>query len=73
LLLGAACSWRARDSYVDRVTQAAAALPAIAIAIEYAGSFVLPFDLSIARPLKVPLALGWAVLALTAVALAVHG
>lgn len=56
-------------THVDRVTQAAAALPAIAL--EYARSFVLPFDLSIARPLYVSSALGWAVLALAAAALVV--
>jgi tetratricopeptide (TPR) repeat protein len=54
-------------THAERITQAAVALPAIAL--EYARSFVLPFDLSIARPLYVPIALGWAVLALAAVAI----
>ncbi len=58
-------------THVDRLAPAAIALPAIAL--EYARTFVLPFDLSISRPLYLPAALGWAVLvvgaALTVLAL----
>lgn len=49
-------------THANRVVQAVLALPAIVT--EYARSFLLPFDMSISRPLYVPLALGWAVLAL---------
>ena len=52
----------------ERLARAAGALPAIVL--EYARSFLLPFDLSISRPLNLPVAVGWAALAVVVVVVA---
>ena len=55
-------------THADRLVHAAVTLPAVAL--EYARSFVLPFDLSISRPLYLGAAVGWIALAAVSAALA---
>jgi hypothetical protein len=53
----------AAATHASRIVQAGMALPAIVA--EYARTFLLPFDISISRPVYVPSLLGWLVVGLT--------
>jgi hypothetical protein len=53
----------------ELATSAILALPALAL--QYAGSFVLPFDISIVRPPRLPIAFGWAAVVVTALGLVI--
>src|SRR5262249_54911539 len=53
----------------ELASDAILALPALAL--QYAGSFLLPFDISIARPPRVPITFGWAAVVITALGLVI--